>query len=49
MYFWDHACWYSAKWVCCPMCDKDKCTPHSDDCDAEKWYKEHIEDYKEDE
>ena len=27
-------------WVCCPMCDKEKCVRGTEECDAEKWEKE---------
>lgn len=26
-----------ARWVCCPMCDKEKCERHADDCDVKKY------------
>lgn len=27
-------------YVCCPMCDKEKCVRGTEECDAEKWEKE---------
>lgn len=27
-------------WICCPMCDADKCVRGTEECDAEKWEKE---------
>ncbi len=27
-------------YVCCPMCDKEKCVRGTEECDAEKWAKE---------
>lgn len=27
-------------WICCPMCDKEKCIRGTEECDAEKWEKE---------
>lgn len=29
-------------YVCCPMCDKDKCVRGAEECDAVKWEKEKI-------
>ena len=23
-----------ARWICCPMCDKEKCERKADDCDV---------------
>ena len=43
--FWDAVCHKNARWVCCPMCDLEKCEAWSDKCDAQKWYEEHIHDY----
>ena len=25
-----------ARWICCPMCDKNKCKREADDCDVNK-------------
>lgn len=30
-------------WVCCPMCDNDKCVKGSDKCEAEIWAKQKKE------
>ena len=30
-------------WVCCPMCDLDKCVKGSDECEAEIWAKQEKE------
>ena len=30
-------------WVCCPMCDLDKCVKGSDKCEAEIWAKKEKE------
>lgn len=27
-------------WICCPLCDNDKCMKGTDKCEAEKWEKE---------
>lgn len=27
-------------WVCCPLCDRDKCVKNTDECEAEIWAKE---------
>ena len=32
-----------ARWVCCPMCDRDKCEFGASDCDAKKWMDERGE------
>ncbi len=31
-------------YVCCPMCDKEKCVRGTEECDAEKWLKEREEE-----
>lgn len=30
-------------WVCCPLCDNDKCMKDTDKCEAEQWVKHKIE------
>ena len=30
-------------WVCCPMCDNEKCVKGTDACEAEQWAKSKIE------
>lgn len=32
-----------ARWVCCPMCDRDKCCFGAPDCDAKQWIEERGE------
>ena len=32
-----------ARWICCPMCDKEKCERTSDDCDVKNYLKNKIE------
>ena len=27
-------------WICCPLCDNDKCMRGTDKCEAEQWEKE---------
>lgn len=29
-------------WVCCPLCDNDKCVRGSAQCEAEQWAREKI-------
>ena len=29
-------------WVCCPLCDKQKCVKGTDKCDAEIWAKQKM-------
>lgn len=26
-------------WICCPLCDNDRCMKGTDKCEAEKWAK----------
>lgn len=26
-----------ARWVCCPMCDRDTCNRNANDCDVKKY------------
>jgi hypothetical protein len=26
-----------ARWICCPMCDKERCEREADDCDAKRY------------
>ena len=28
-----------ARWICCPMCDKEKCERTADDCDVKTYLK----------
>lgn len=30
-------------WVCCPMCDNEKCVKGTDTCEAEQWAKNKAE------
>lgn len=32
-----------ARWICCPMCDKEKCERHADDCDVKRYLKNKVE------
>jgi hypothetical protein len=26
-----------ARWVCCPLCDKERCERYADDCDVKRY------------
>lgn len=30
-------------WVCCPLCDNEKCVKGTNSCEAEQWVKRKIE------
>ena len=32
-----------ARWICCPMCDKDRCERQADDCDVKAYLKDKAE------
>lgn len=32
-----------ARWVCCPMCDRETCNRRADDCDVKIWLEKHKE------
>lgn len=34
-------------WVCCPLCDNEKCVKGTDKCEAEIWAKEKEEESEE--
>lgn len=31
------------KWICCPMCDKERCERKADDCDVKRYLKNKAE------
>lgn len=31
-------------WICCPLCDNEKCMKGTDKCEAEMWEKERQEE-----
>ena len=31
-------------WICCPMCDNDKCVRGTEECEAEQWAQRKRED-----
>jgi hypothetical protein len=32
-----------ARWICCPMCDKERCERGADDCDVKRYLKNKAE------
>lgn len=32
-----------ARWICCPMCDRDICNRNANDCDVKIWLEKHKE------
>jgi hypothetical protein len=32
-----------ARWICCPMCDKERCERGADDCDVKKYIQDKAE------
>jgi uncharacterized metal-binding protein len=37
-----------ARWICCPMCDKERCERGADDCDVKRYLKNKAESEVED-
>lgn len=33
-----------ARWICCPMCDRDTCNRNANDCDVKIWLEKHKEE-----
>lgn len=38
---------YKARWICCPMCDRDTCNRNANDCDVKIWLEKHKEEGEE--
>lgn len=32
-------------WICCPMCDNDKCMKGTSGCEAEQWLQRKVKEY----
>ena len=35
-----------ARWICCPMCDKERCERGADDCDVKRYLQRQEEKNK---